>query len=54
MEQLPVTSDKKKGAVGSVEKTKKAAEQQRRKEVLQQNLDELLRDSDTLLQDAEQ
>lgn len=54
VEQQPVTTDKKKGAGSSVEKSKKAAEQQRRKELLQKKLDDLLRDSDTLLQDAQQ
>ena len=55
VDQQPVITDKKKGAAGSsVEKSKKAAEQQRRKELLQKKLDDLLRDSDTLLQDAQQ
>ncbi len=54
VDQQPVTTDKKKGAGSSVEKSKKAAEQQRRKELLQKKLDDLLRDSDTLLQDAQQ
>ena len=55
VDQQPVITDKKKGAAGSsVEKSKNAAEQQRRKELLQKKLDDLLRDSDTLLQDAQQ
>ena len=51
---LPAPSNKKTATKPNAQTSQKAAEQQRRKEELLRSLDSLIRDTNTLLQEAQQ